>query len=77
MPAKPRLTITAKQRAGLLRLWVAAAEHRSKASDIEGLIAQALDLDDAGNVIVELEAGASTVADFDRVLAANGVVVAK
>ena len=75
MASTPRLTITPKDRANLLRLWQAVAELRQKASDIEGQLNEALGLDYPGHVIADREAGASTVADFDRALAADGVVV--
>ena len=71
----PRLTINAKDRANLLRMWQAVAELRQKASDIEGQLNEALGLDDPGHVVEALGEGASTVAEFDRALAADGVVV--
>ena len=71
----PRLTITTNDSANLLQLWQAVAEFRATASQIESQLPEALGLDDAGNVIAELEAGGTTVADFDRALAADGVAV--
>ena len=68
-----RLTITANDRANVLRMWLASAELRAKASDLEGQISEVLGLDDASKVNAELEAGATIVADFDKALAADDV----
>ena len=67
--------ITPKQRLQLLRLWEASAELRAKSSECERQIAEILGQDDPGNIIAELEGGSSSVADFDKALAMDGVIV--